>query len=183
MKKSIFKILCFACSFIFVLTSCNTAIKNDENDFNIGQEEYLIRFTMTGPMLYEKYMFILTPDNKILAEYIDKNNKIKKAQIELNEPQLSNMEVYINEVLSLTEDDITGYVAYTDYWHVYIQFSDVEAAFDYGASKNLSINILLEQILGCCDSEKSLKTAKNLQSRPPSYRAMMTYFATLEEEK
>lgn len=183
MKKSILKILCLACSFIIILTSCNMAIKNDENDFNIEQEEYIIRFRMTGPMLYKKYMFILTPDNRILAEYVDENHKIHKFQTVLNEAQISYMEEHINEVHSLTEEDIKGYSGYTDQWHVYIQFEDVEASFDYGISKSPSVNILLEQILGCCDSEKSLKTVENLENAPVNYRKTMSYFATLEEEE
>ncbi len=151
MKKAFIKLLCLACSVILILTSCTAFSAKKEPDFNIDEEEYLIRFTITGPMLYKKYMFVLTPDNRILAEYAEENHKIHKFQTVLNEAQISYMEEHITEVLSLTEEDINGYSGCTDQWYVYIQFEDVAASFDYGISQNLSVNILLEQVLGCCD--------------------------------
>lgn len=183
MKKSFIKLLYLAFSVILIFTSCNIANPKNENDFNIEQEEYLIKFIIIGPMLYEKYMFLLTPDDRLLAEYVDKNHKIHKFQAELNKPQLNLMKQYVDEVLTLKEDDITGYVNFSDFWECSISFDDVEAHFSYGASKNLSVNILLEQILGCCDSEKSLKTAKMLQDAPLTYRKMMAFYATIKEEE
>ncbi len=183
MKKAFIKLLCLACSFILILTSCTAFNNQKEPDFNIDEEEYLIKFIITGPMLYKKYMFVLTPDNRILAEYVDENHKIHKFQTVLNEAQISYMEEHITEVLSLTEEDIKGYSGYTDQWYIYIQFEDVEASFDYGISKSPSVNILLEQILGCCDAEKSLKTVENLENALINYRKTMSYFATLEEEE
>lgn len=181
MKKTILKILCLACSFIFVFTSFNIANKNNENDFDIEQEEYLIKFLITGPMLYKKYMFVLTPDNRILAEYVDENHKTHKHQTLLNEAQISYMEGHINEVFSLTKEDIEGYSGSTDQWYVYIQFKDVEASFDYGISKSPSVNILLEQIIGCVDSEKSLETKDNLQPIPSLFREHMSFYGDSEE--
>lgn len=183
MKKIFIKFLCLACLFIFVLTSCNSTTNiNKKSDFNIDEEEYIISFSMVGGYAGNCYTFILTPDNRLLAEY--KTGKTtQQVEIKLNEHQIGLMEERINEVLTLTEDDIEFFVGISDYWRCTISYNDIEASFDYGVSKSPSVNILLEQMLGCCDSEKSLKTEENLQSRPPSYRAMMTYFATLEEEE
>lgn len=162
MKKTFIKLLCLAYSFIFILTSCNTTSTKCENNFNIEEEEYLIRFTMVGPMLYKKYMFVLTPDNRILAEYIDENHKIHKFQTDLNELQLNRMNEYIEEVLTLKEEDITGFIGISDFWYCTISFKDVQANFDYGVSSSTAVNLLLEQIIGCCDGEKTLETVDNL---------------------
>ncbi len=162
MKKIFIKLFCLACSGILFLTSCNIASAKIENDFNIEEEEYLIRFTMVGPMLYKKYMFVLTPDNKILAEYVDENHKIHKYKTELNELQSGGMNQYIEEVLTLKEEDITRFIAISDFWYCTINFNDVRANFDYGAANSTAVNILLEQIIGCCDGEKTLETVDNL---------------------
>ena len=170
MKNTLIKLLCLACSFVVLLTSCSTAIKKEDNDFDIEQEEYIISFGMVGPMLYQKYLFLLTPDNRILAEYVDENHKIHKFQTELNDLQLTHMNQYIEEVLTLKEDDIQGFMGISDFWYCTINFKDVHTTFDYGASKSTAVNLLLEQIIGCCDAEKSLKTAKNLKPAPIFYR-------------
>lgn len=124
-EKTLIKLLCLACSVILILTSCTAFKAQKEHDFNIEDEEYIIRFTIAGPMLYKKYMFVLTPDNRTLAEYVDENHKIHKFQTVLNEAQISYMEEHITEVLSLTEEDIKCYLGCTDQWYVYIQFEDV----------------------------------------------------------
>ena len=162
MKKTFIKLLCLACSFIFILTSCNITSAKDENDFDIEQEEYLISFGMVGPMLHKKYLFLLTPDNKILAEYVDENHKIHKFQTDLNELQLNRMNQYIEEILTLKEEDISGFIGISDFWYCTINFNEVIANFDYGASNSTAVNLLLEQIIGCCDAEKSFETVDNL---------------------
>ena len=92
----------------------------------------------------------------------DENNKIYKFQTDLNELQLNRMNQYIEEVLTLKEEDITGFIGISDFWYCTINFKDVTATFDYGASNSTAVNLLLEQIIGCCDAEKSLKTVDNL---------------------
>lgn len=188
MKKSFIKILCLTCSFIFLLTSCNTVIKNDENnfntkDFNIEEEEYIIRFTMVGPMLYSKYMFVLTPDNRVLAEYVRENEKPQKYQTKLSERQLSVINHYLDQVLSLTEDDIAYQITnFTDFWECSVYFNDVNAHFSYGASESPAVNLLLELIIGCCTSENSLEITENLHSATTRFRVIGNDFAQVEFE-
>ena len=170
MKKTFIKLLCLACSVIILLTSCNITSTKNNKDFDIEQEEYVISFGMVGPMLYKKYLFLLTPDNRVLAEYVDENNKIYKFQTDLNELQLNRMNQYIEEILTLKEEDITGFIGISDFWYCTISFKDVQANFDYGASNSTAVNLLLEQLIGCCDSEESLKTVENLQPLPSLLR-------------
>ena len=91
MKKGIvLKVLCLFFSFTLILTSYNSSIfAEKQNDFDIEREEYIIKFTLSGPMLYKKYMFLLTPKKEILAEYVDENDKIEKCRFSLNEQQWS----------------------------------------------------------------------------------------------
>ncbi len=183
MKKTLIKLLCLACSFIFVLTSCNSTTNiNKKSDFNIDEEEYIISFSMVGGYAGNCYTFILTPDNRILAEY--KTGKTtQQVEIKLNEHQIGLMEERIDEVLTLTEEDIEFFVCIGDYWYCTISYNDIEASFDYGVSKSTTVNILLEQIIGCVDSEKSLETQDNLQPIPSLFREYMSYYGNFEEDE
>ena len=89
-------------------------------------------------------------------------NKIEKTHIHLNEHQWTLIQKYTDTVLTLEKEDIENYYYTTDVWYTVIEFNDIQATFDYGISKSTAVNILLEQIIGCCDCEKSLKTADNL---------------------
>ncbi len=180
MKKTFIKLLCLTCSVIILLTSCNITNTKDKNDFDIEQEEYLIRFSISGP-LRGQYIFLLLPDNTILAQYTDENSFTQKHQTKLNDVQIVHMQEYLNEVLSLAKEDIEGYVYFTDWWYVSINFNDVDANFDYGASKNNAVNILLEQTIGCFDSKKSLETLENLNPAPSHLRQLSANHATLKE--
>ena len=183
MKKAFIKLLCLACSFILILTSCTAFNVQKEPDFNIDEEEYLIRFGMVGGYAGNCYTFILTPDNRLLAEYQTGNNT-KQAEIKLNEHQIGLMEEHINEVLALTEDDIEYYFGgFSDYWRCTISYNDVQASFDYGASKSTTVNILLEQIIGCVDSEKTLETKDTLQPITSLFREYISYYGNSEEEE
>ncbi len=183
MKKSILKIWCLACSFIILLTSCNSsADTNKKSDFNIDEEEYIISFSMVGGYAGNRYAFILTPDDKLLAEN-ESGKSIQKVELKLNEQQIDSMKERIDEVLTLTEDNIEFNVGISDYWYCTIQYNDVMATFDYGASKSTTVNILLEQIIGCVDSEKSLETQDNLQPIPTLFRENMSYYVNFEEEE
>ncbi len=183
MQKPFIKLLCWACSFVVLLTSCNIAIKKKDNAFDIEQEEYLIKFDMVGGYAGNRYTFALIQDNRLLAEYKASNN-IQQAQIQLNDVQIGSIGERINEVLSLTEEDIEeSCVAISDYWYCTIRYDDVVATFDYGASKSITVNILLEQIIGCVDSEKALKTKENLKPIPSLFRENMSYYGNSEEEE
>ncbi len=102
----------------------------------------------------------------------------------MNEQQLDVIEERVNEVLTLAEEDIEYYgLAISDYWFCTISHNDVVASFDYGASKSTSVNILLEQIIGCVDLEKSLETQDTLQPIPSLFREHMSYYGNFEEEE
>ncbi len=182
MKKTFIKLLCLACSVILILTSCTAFNAQKEPDFNIEDEEYIISFNLVGGYAGNRYTFALTPDNRLLAEYQTGNNT-KQAEIQLNEQQLDVMEARIDEVLTLTEDDIEYFVGISDYWRCTISYNDVQASFDYGASKSTTLNILLEQIIGCVDSEEALKTKENLQPIPSLFREYISYYGDFEEEE
>ncbi len=179
MKKcNVLKVLCLSFSLILILTSCNSDIfAEKQDDFDIEKEDYIIKFTLSGPMLYKKYMFVLTPKKEILAEYVDENNKTEKFRLYLNEHQWSLMQDYVNTVLTLKKEDIEGYYYVTDVWYAIIDFKNVQASFDYGASKSTAVNNLLEQIIGCCDSQKSLKTVENLHPAAVQFRKFALNFA------
>ncbi len=181
MKKTLIKLLCLTCSVILILTSCTAFNAKKEPDFNIEDEEYIIRFNLVGGYAGNRYTFILTPDHKLLAEYKAGNN-IQQAQIQLSETQIDSMEERIDEVLTLTEDDIEFFVGIADYWYCTICYNDVKASFDYGASKSTTVNILLEQIIGCIDSEEALKTKENLKPIPSLFRENMSYYRISEED-
>lgn len=181
MKKEFIKLFCLACSFIIIFTSCNIATKENDNNFDIEQEEFIISFNMVGGYAGDCYTFGLTPDNRLLAEYKTDNNT-QQAEIQLNEAQIDSMEERINEILTLTEDDIEFFVGINDYWYCTIRYNDVVATFDYGASKSTAVNILLEQIIGCVDSEEALKTKENLQPVPLLFRENMSYYGNSEED-
>ncbi len=173
MKKSFISFLCLVCSFIFLLTSCNTAIKKEAYDFNIEEEEYVIQFTMVGPMLYNNYMFVLTPDNRVLAEYVRENEKPQKFQTKLSDGQIEIMEEYIDEILTLTEEDIEYTIPnITDLWTCSLSYNDVTAHFSYGVSESPAVNLLLELIIGCCSSEKSLEITEDADTAPSRFRKM-----------
>lgn len=175
-KKSFIKILCFTCSVIFFLTSCNTTIKNDKKnlnteDFNIEEEDYVIQFTMVGPMLYSGYTFALTPDNRVLAEYVEEFEEPKKFQTKLSDGQTAIMEEYIDEILTLTEEDIEYTIpSGSDFWECSVSYNDVTAHFTYGASESPAVNLLLELIIGYCASEKALEITEYADSAPTRFR-------------
>ena len=182
MKKTFIKLLCLACSFILILTSCTAFNNQKEPDLNIDEEEYLIRIGMVGGYAGNCYTFILTPDNRLLAEY--KTGKTtQQAEIKLSEQQIDVMKARIDEVLTLTEDDIEYFGGISDYWRCTISYNDVKASFDYGASKSTTLNILLEQIIGCVDSEEALKTKENLQPIPSLFREYISFYGDFEEEE
>ena len=173
MKKLFIKFLCLGCSVIILLTSCHTTSLTDKNDFDIEQEEILMSFNMVGGYAGVCYTFALTPDNILLAEY-KTGTETQQVQIQLSEKQIGSMGERINEVFSLTEEDIEeSYVAISDYWYCTIRYDDVAARFVYGASKSTAVNILLEQIIGCVDSEKALKTKENLKPIPSLFREII----------
>ena len=180
MKKTFLKFSSVIVTFLFLLLSCTyNSNGTKEIDINIDEQDYIIKFSMNGPMLLERYIFILTPDNEVVAGYINEKNNIEKIKIPLNEFQLTHIKYYSDKVLSLSKQDIECYVNETDQWVVNIEFGDVTATFDYGASDSSSVNILLEQIIGCCDSEKSLKTKQNLQPFTFRTRKMMSDFSDI----
>lgn len=172
MKKLFIKFLCLGCSVIILLTACQTTSKKDKNDFDIKNEEILISFNMIGGYAGDCYTFALTPDNRLLAEYRT-GNETQQVQIQLSEEQISSMGECLEETLSLTEEDISFFVGISDYWYCTIRYDNVVAKFDYGASKSTTVNILLEQIIGCVDSEKALKTKENLKPKPSLFREVM----------
>ena len=182
MKKSFLKLLSLTFLLIIFFTSCNSyAVTNKKSEFNIDEEEYIISFNMVGGYAGDCYTFALTPDNRLLAEYKTDNNT-QQAEIQLNEAQIDSMEERINEILTLTEDDIEFFVGINDYWYCTIRYNDVVATFEYGASKSTKVNILLEQIIGCVDSEEALKAKENLQPVPLLFRENMSYYGNSEED-
>ena len=182
MKKTFLKLLSLTFLIIILFTSCNwSAITNKKSEFNIDEEEYIIRFGMVGGYAGDHYTFALTPDNRLLAEY-GSGGDIQQVEIKLNEAQISSMEERIDEVLTLTEEDIEYFVGISDYWYCTIRYNDVVATFDYGASKSTTVNILLEQIIGCVDSEEALETKENLKPIPSLFRELISYYGDSEED-
>ena len=138
---------------MFLFSSCN--LQNPKTEVRNNDIEYIMRFDISNHI--EHYVFYLIQDNKIIAYYEDANSNYEELYVELSDYNISLMDSRIEEVLTLDEDDVEGYECITDFWLVTLDYNNKKAVFDYGASKSTNVNILLEQIIGCCNFKKAKK--------------------------
>lgn len=156
MKKFLVTISLILCV-LLVFSSCN--INNLKTLSGEKESEYIIKFEISN--MSSHYVYSLTEDNKIFAYYEDEDLNFEEIVVELTEFNLSYMNPYIEKVLTLKEDEIEGFVHITDFWRVTLYCEKQKVEFDYGASKSTDVNILLEQVIGCCNFKKN-KKEKNM---------------------
>lgn len=146
MKLGFMRVISFTILLIFLFSSCKIA---DEKNLNVENREYIVKFEIWNQNI--QYIYVLTPDDHILAQYKDSNSNFEEIDVALTQEQIANVEPYINQIRELTEKDIQGTADYAgDIWYVRFYLGDKKICFDYGASKNESVNILVDEILRCC---------------------------------
>lgn len=148
----IFKMISVCICVMFAFSSCSIG-DNENPKLDFETTEYIIKFDISNQTAH--YIFVLTPENKVLAYYEDIHKKYEEISVDLVDLHIAHMDPYVENVLSLEPKEIEGYVNLTDFWQVKMYYNDMEAIFDYGASKSTDVNILLEQIIGCCDFKKT----------------------------
>ncbi len=153
MKK---KIIIAVVSVVLILSITIGAVvsKNSENNIKLNVEDYenyILKFVVRHPISDEQYIFVLTKENNILAQYKNSDGDFEELSIKSDAIMIDLMKPYIDEVLSKNKKEIEGYVNFTDFWYVNLFYGENEVFYDYGASECNAVNILLEQIIGCCD--------------------------------
>ena len=138
--------------------------QNSENNIKLNVEKYenyIMKFVLSHPLSDEQYIFLLTEENNILAQYKNADGDFEELSVKSDAIMIDLMKPYIDEVLIKNENEIEGYVNFTDGWCVNLCYRGKEAFYDYGASECTAANILLEQIIGCCNFKCTSK--ENLQ--------------------
>ena len=122
-------------------------------NLNVESAEYVLKYEVWNQNA--QYIFVLTPENTILAQYKDSESNYEDISVELKEKQVSMMKPYVDEILTLSKEDIIGYFYVTDFWYVKLCFANKEIWYDYSASENASVNLILEEMIRCCDFENN----------------------------
>ena len=163
MKKKIV-IAVVSLFFIISITIGVVVFKNSENNIKLNVEDYenyIMKFVVRHPLLDEQYIFVLTEENNILAQYKNADGDFEELSVKSDAIMIDLMKPYIDEVLMENGTEIEGYANFTDGWYVNLYYGEKEVFFDYGASECNAVNILLEQIIGCCKFRNANK--ENLQ--------------------
>ncbi len=155
--KRLFKITGLILSFLFVFSSCGSTEVDADTYIRDTEIEYIMKFDISAPHGYH-YAFYLTKD-ELLAYYEEQQNVCQEVRIKLSELEYVNFDERVERILLLDKTDIEGYGEVTDYWTVTLTMNGDDIYFDYGASKNTDVNILLEQIIGICDFKEEYKEA------------------------
>lgn len=152
MKKKIIAVVSVV--LILSITIGVAVFQNSENDIKLNVEDYknyMLKFVVRHPLSDEQYIFVLTEENNILAQYKNYDGDFEEISVKPDVVIIELMQPYIDEVLSKNKKEIEGYVNFTDFWYVNLFYGENEVFYDYGASECNAVNILLEQIIGCCD--------------------------------
>lgn len=159
MKKKL--IIVGASLFLIVSITIGVVIfKNSENTINLNIEDYenyILKFVIRHPLSEEQYIFLITEENDILAQYKNTDGDIEDLLVKSDAIMIDLMKPYIDEVLVKNETEIEGYVSFTDSWRVTLYYADKAVWYDYGASECTAVNVLLEQIIGCCNFKSANK--------------------------
>ena len=159
MKKK----LIIAVTSLFLIVSITIGVvvfKNSENTINLNVEDYenyILKFVIWHPLSDERYIFVVTEENDILAQYKNADGDIEELLVKSDAIMIDLMKPYIDEVLVKNETEIEGYVSFTDFWCVTLYYADKAVWYDYGASECTAVNVLLEQIIGCCNFKSANK--------------------------
>ena len=163
MKKKLFFIIT-PMALIVLAAIIAGVYQNSENNIKLNVEKYenyIMKFVLSHPLSDEQYIFLLTEENNILAQYKNADGDFEELSVKSDAIMIDLMKPYIDEVLIKKENEIEGYVNFTDGWYVNLYYEEKEVFFDYGASECNAVNILLEQIVGCCNFRNANK--ENLQ--------------------
>ena len=163
MKKKIV-IAVVSLFFIISITIGVVVFKNSENNIKLNVEDYenyIMKFVVRHPLSDEQYIFLLTEENNILAQYKNADGDFEELSVKSDAIMIDLMKPYIDEILMKNGTEIEGYANFTDGWYVNLYYGEKEVFFDYGASECNAVNILLEQIIGCCNFRNANK--ENLQ--------------------
>ncbi len=158
---------------VFSLFAINKSGNNEKLNVE-KQEDYILKFVVFHPLSYERYIFLLTAENTIMAQYQNDCGDFEELSVKLDETILNYMQPYIDTVLSETDENLIGNANFTDFWNVSLYCGETEVLYDYGASECNSVNVLLEQIIGCCDFKFTSK--ENLQPLCVQQREFMEMY-------
>lgn len=148
---------------LFLIVSVTIGVvvfKDSENNINLNVEDYknyILKFVIRHPLSDERYIFVITEENDILAQYKDAYGDIEELLVKSDAIMIDLMKPYIDEVLVKNETEIEGYASFTDFWCVTLYYADKAVWYDYGASECTAVNVLLEQIIGCCNFKSANK--------------------------
>ncbi len=163
MKKKL--IIAVVSLFLIISITIGVVVfQNSRNNIKLNVEDYenyIMKFVVRHPLLDEQYIFVLTEENNILSQYKNTDGDFEELSVKSDAIMIDLMKPYIDEVLIKNEAEIEGYVNFTDGWYVNLYYGEKEVFFDYGASECNAVNILLEQIIGCCNFRDANK--ENLQ--------------------
>lgn len=151
MIKKVLLIFGLILAMLFICSSCEQ--QADMQNLNVESAEYVLKYEVWNQNA--QYIFVLTPENTILAQYKDSESNYEDISVELKEKQVSMMKPYVDEILTLSKEDIIGYFYVTDFWYVKLCFANKEIWYDYSASENASVNLILEEMIRCCDFENN----------------------------
>lgn len=150
---------------IFLIIIGVVGFQKSENNIKLNvenYENYIMKFVLWHPLSDERYIFVLTKKNNVLAQYNKKaDGDFEEISVKLDVIIIDLMKPYIDEVLIKNKNEIEGYANFTDSWCVNLYYGENEVHYDYGASECTAVNILLEQIIGCCNFKSTDKA--NLQ--------------------
>ena len=153
MKKKL--IIAVVSLFLIISITIGVVIfQNSRNNIKLNVEDYenyIMKFVVRHPLSDEQYIFVLTEENNILAQYKNADGDFEELSVKSDAIMIDLMKPYIDEVLVKNETEIEGYVSFTDFWCVTLYYADKVVWYDYGASECTEVNVLLEQIIGCCN--------------------------------
>lgn len=161
---------------MFLCGSCNTN-NNDSVSLNIDNADFVVKFDLIGPS--EHYVIVLTQNNKVLAYYENSQKYYEEICVELDDTHTTFIYPYLEKALNLSADEIEGYVNMSHFYMVTMYYNNQKTTFNYGASASIDVNILLEQLIGCCNFESN-RAKENLKPAGAYFRE---YFELYDKEK
>ena len=101
--------------------------QNSENNIKLNVEKYenyIMKFVLSHPLSDEQYIFLLTEENNILAQYKNADGDFEELSVKSDAIMIDLMKPYIDEVLMENGTEIEGYVSFTDFWCVTLYYAD-----------------------------------------------------------
>lgn len=148
-NMKLYKKICVpALVFVSLLVMCGCNNASTKIDLGKIETDNVIKFHICDST--KSYLFICTKDFEVVT-YDKLTEEIKIS--ECTEKQKSFIRVFLNYIKENEQYDIDSEFSVNDFLQVRFYLDNKEYSFVYGTSPNPYVNMLIEQIIGCCDKD------------------------------